>query len=143
MVQQLQLERQQAEVMTSISDIRTNQQRTEQALLELQHQIRAATQRLSAAEQDLAALKFDRAPMARWWAFYFCRGCCHSARAAHYGHCAKGESLTIESRVQPHFIDRVKTGDAVDIRFSTFPTTRSWSLKAGLIPFRKTCSPTP
>ena len=32
----------------------------------------------------------------------------------------KGESLTIESRVQPHFIDRVKTGDAVDIRFSTF-----------------------
>ena len=121
MVQQLQLERQQAEVMTSISDIRTNQQRTEQALLELQHQIRAATQRLSAAEQDLARLEIRSSTDGQVVGLSISAvGAVIQPAQRIMDIVPKGESLTIESRVQPHFIDRVKTGDAVDIRFSTF-----------------------
>ena len=124
MVQQLQLERQQAEVMTSISDIRTNQQRTEQALLELQHQIKAAQQRLSAAEQDLARLEIRSSADGQVVGLSIpTMGAVIQPAQRMMDIVPKGQSLTIESRVAPQFIDRVKAGDAVDIRFSAFSNT--------------------
>ena len=121
MVQQLQLERQQAEVMTSISDILTNQQRTAQALLELQHQIKAAQQRLSAAEQDLERLEIRSSADGQVVGLSIAAvGAVIQPAQRIMDIVPKGEDLTIESRVAPHFIDRIATGDAVDIRFSGF-----------------------
>jgi protease secretion system membrane fusion protein len=121
MVQQLQLERQQAEVMTSISDIRTNQQRTEQALLELQHQIKAAQQRLSAAEQDLERLEIRSSADGQVVGLSIAAvGAVIQPAQRIMDIVPKGEDLTIESRVAPQFIDRIASGDAVDIRFSGF-----------------------
>ena len=121
MVQQLQLERQQAEVMTSISDIRTNQQRTEQALLELQHQIKAAQQRLSAAEQDLDRLEIRSSADGQVVGLSIAAvGAVIQPAQRIMDIVPKGEDLTIESRVAPQFIDRIAAGDAVDIRFSGF-----------------------
>ncbi len=121
MVQQLQLERQQAEVMTSISDIRTNQQRTEQALLELQHQIKAAQQRLSAAEQDLERLEIRSSADGQVVGLSIAAvGAVIQPAQRIMDIVPKGEDLTIESRVAPQFIDRIAAGDAVDIRFSGF-----------------------
>ena len=121
MVQQLQLERQQAEVMTSISDILTNQQRTAQALLELQHQIKAAQQRLSAAEQDLERLEIRSSADGQVVGLSIAAvGAVIQPAQRIMDIVPKGEDLTIESRVDPQFIDRIATGDAVDIRFSGF-----------------------
>ena len=121
MVQQLQLERQQAEVMTSISDILTNQQRTAQALLELQHQIKAAQQRLSAAEQDLERLEIRSSADGQVVGLSIAAvGAVIQPAQRIMDIVPKGEDLTIESRVAPQFIDRIATGDAVDIRFSGF-----------------------
>lgn len=121
MVQQLQLERQQAEVMTSISDILTNQQRTDQALLELQHQIKAAQQRLSAAEQDLERLEIRSSADGQVVGLSIAAvGAVIQPAQRIMDIVPKGEDLTIESRVAPQFIDRIATGDAVDIRFSGF-----------------------
>lgn len=121
MVQQLQLERQQAEVMTSISDIRTNQQRTEQALLELQHQIKAAQQRLSAAEQDLERLQIRSSADGQVVGLSIAAvGAVIQPAQRIMDIVPRGEDLTIESRVAPQFIDRIAAGDAVDIRFSGF-----------------------
>ena len=121
MVQQLQLERQQAEVMTSISDILTNQQRTDQALLELQHQIKAAQQRLSAAEQDLERLEIRSSADGQVVGLSIAAvGAVIQPAKRIMDIVPKGEDLTIESRVAPQFIDRIATGDAVDIRFSGF-----------------------
>ena len=121
MVQQLQLERQQAEVMTSISDILTNQQRTDQALLELQHQIKAAQQRLSAAEQVLERLEIRSSADGQVVGLSIAAvGAVIQPAQRIMDIVPKGEDLTIESRVAPQFIDRIATGDAVDIRFSGF-----------------------
>lgn len=121
MVQQLQLDRQQAEILTSISDLRTNQQRTEQALLELQHQIRAAQQRLSAAEQDLQRLEIRSSANGQVVGLTIpAVGAVIQPAQRIMDIVPQGESLTIEAQVAPHFIDRIAKGDMVDVRFSSF-----------------------
>jgi membrane fusion protein, protease secretion system len=120
-VQQLQLDRQQAEILTSISDLRTNQQRTEQALLELQHQIRAAQQRLSAAEQELQRLEIRSSANGQVVGLTIpAVGAVIQPAQRIMDIVPQGESLTIEAQVAPHFIDRIAKGDMVDVRFSSF-----------------------
>jgi len=135
MVQQMQLERNlaelasavtdnqrlQAEVLTSMSDLKTNQRRTEQALLELQHQIRAAQQRLSAAEQDLQRLEIRSSANGQVVGLTIpAVGAVIQPAQRIMDIVPQGESLTIEAQVAPHFIDRIAKGDMVDVRFSSF-----------------------
>jgi protease secretion system membrane fusion protein len=135
MVQQMQLERNQsellstmtdiqrlqAEVLTSISDIRTNQRRTEQAILELRHQIRAAEQRLNATEQDLARLEIRSTANGQVVGIAIPQvGAVIQPAQRIMDIIPQGEDLTIEAQIAPQFIDRINTGDMVDVRFSTF-----------------------
>ncbi|MFZ9734774.1 MAG: HlyD family efflux transporter periplasmic adaptor subunit [Burkholderiaceae bacterium] len=120
-VQQLQLDRQQAEILTSISDLRTNQQRTEQALLELQHQIRAAQQRLSATEQELQRVEIRSSANGQVVGLTIpAVGAVIQPAQRIMDIVPQGENLTIEAQVAPHFIDRIAKGDMVDVRFSSF-----------------------
>jgi hypothetical protein len=61
LVKQLQLESSKLDHQTAINDLHTNRQRTRQAILELEHQIAAAQQKVVAVAQDLALLEI-RAP---------------------------------------------------------------------------------
>jgi len=120
-VQQLQLERLQAEVSTSISDILTNQQRTSQTLLEFQHQLKAAQQRLTAAEQELKRLEVRSTTNGQVVGLAISAvGAVLQPTQRIMDIVPQGKELTIEAQVAPHFIDRVRTGDPVDVRFSSF-----------------------
>ncbi|MFZ9813053.1 MAG: HlyD family efflux transporter periplasmic adaptor subunit, partial [Burkholderiaceae bacterium] len=120
-VQQLQLDRQQAEILTSISDLRTNQQRTEQALLELQHQIRATQQRQSATEQELQRVEIRSSANGQVVGLTIpAVGAVIQPAQRIMDIVPQGENLTIEAQVAPHFIDRIAKGDMVDVRFSSF-----------------------
>lgn len=120
-VQQLQLERLQAEVSTSISDTLTNQQRTSQTLLEFQHQLKAAQQRLAAAEQELKRLEVRSTTNGQVVGLAISAvGAVLQPTQRIMDIVPQGKELTIEAQVAPHFIDRVRTGDPVDVRFSSF-----------------------
>ncbi|CAM8625534.1 EmrA Multidrug resistance efflux pump [Burkholderiales bacterium] len=120
-VQQLQLERQQAELQTAIRDTQTNQQRTQQALAELSHQMVAAQQKLKAAEQDLQRLEI-RSPAGGQVVGLNIQSVGAVVQPAQkiMDIVPQNETLVIETRVSPQFIDRVALQDPVDLRFSAF-----------------------
>jgi len=120
-VQQLQLERQQAELQTAIRDTQTNQQRTQQALLELSHQMVAAQQKLRAAEQDLQRMEI-RSPSEGQVVGLNVQSVGAVVQPAQkiMDIVPRNETLVIETRVSPQFIDRVSMKDPVDVRFSGF-----------------------
>jgi len=120
-VQQLQLERQQAELQTAIRDTQTNQQRTQQALLELSHQMVAAQQKLRAAEQDLQRMEI-RSPSDGQVVGLNVQSVGAVVQPAQkiMDIVPRNETLVIETRVSPQFIDRVSMKDPVDLRFSAF-----------------------
>lgn len=134
-VQQLQLERtlsdiqtsitetqrQQAEVASAISDLRTNQRRSEQALLELNHQIRAAEQQLIASKDELERLAVRANATGQVVGISIPTiGAVLQPAQRIMDIVPQGEALTIEAQIAPHYIDQVRPGDPVDIRFSNF-----------------------
>ena len=133
MVQQLQMERSRADLLTAITDVRTNQQRTRQALLEIEHQTKAAQQRLEAARQEFDRLEI-RAPaqgQVVGLAFHSAGSVIQPAQRI-MDIVPEGEQLVIETRVPPQYIDRVNLGDAVDLRFSSFANSPQLVVKGRL-----------
>lgn len=133
MSQQLQMERARADLLTAISDVRTNQQRTRQALLEIEHQTKASQQRLEAARQEFERLEI-RAPaqgQVVGLAFHSAGSVIQPAQRI-LDVVPQGEALVIETRVPPQYIDRVKVGDAVDLRFSSFANSPQLVVKGQL-----------
>jgi protease secretion system membrane fusion protein len=120
-VQQLQLERTKVDVETALSDLQTSQQRTRQALLEIQHQSRAAEQRLLASTEDMKRLEL-RAPASGQVVGLAVQSVGAIIQPAQrvLEVVPKEETLIIEAQVPPQFIDRIREGDAVDLRFSSF-----------------------
>jgi len=123
-VQLLQLERTQADIRTNLSDLQSNQQRSLQGLLELQHQITAAKERLSSAEQDLSRLSL-RAPAAGQVVGLVVQSVGAVIQPAQkiMDIVPETELLIVEARIAPHFIDRLQAGDAADVRFTGFANT--------------------
>jgi membrane fusion protein, protease secretion system len=120
-VQLLQLERTQADIRTNLSDIQANRLRTYQSILELQHQITAAQERLTSAELDLARLSL-RAPATGQVVGLTVQsfGAVIQPAQKVMDIVPESESLIIETRIAPHFIDRLHAGDAADVRFTGF-----------------------
>ena len=123
-VQLLQLERTQADIRTNLSDLQSNRQRTYQGILELQHQITAAQERLASAQQDLSRLGIQ-APATGQVVGLTVQSVGAVIQPAQkiMDIVPEAEPLLVETRVAPHFIDRIQTGDAADVRFTGFANT--------------------
>jgi membrane fusion protein, protease secretion system len=123
-VQQFQLERSMADTQTAIADLKTNRQRTQQSILEVQHQIIAASGRLSAAQEDLTRLEL-RAPTSGQVVglMFQNKGAVIQPGQKIMDIVPESEPLLIEARVAPHHIDRLVVGQPVDVRFSSFAQT--------------------
>jgi protease secretion system membrane fusion protein len=145
--QALQLEQQQADLNASMSDLQTNIARAGNAILELRQRIaqrkqeyvkevssqladvrrevQANQERLAAISADLARMTI-RAPV---------DGQVVGLALAQRGGgvvtpgqrlmdiSPKDEALLLDARVSPQVIDRVRSGDAVDVRFNAFANT--------------------
>lgn len=116
-----QLERTLSELQSSIADLSTNREKTRKAILDLDHQLLAADERLRAAQTDFTRLELV-APV--------------SGQVVGLGIASAGgviqpaerimeivpanEFLLIEAQVLPQYIDRIRQGDAADVRFSAY-----------------------
>jgi protease secretion system membrane fusion protein len=124
LVQLLQLERTQADIRTNLSDIQSNRQRTQQSILELQHQLVAAQERLASAEQDLSRLGIRATASGQVVGLTVQSvGAVIQPAQKIMDIVPEAEPLMVETRVAPHFIDRIKPGDAADVRFTGFANT--------------------
>lgn len=123
-VQLLQLERTQADIRTNLSDIQSNRQRTQQGVFELQNQILAAQERLISAEQDLQRLGI-RAPVDGQVVGLAVQSVGAVIQPAQkiMDIVPEAETLLVEIRIAPQFIDRIKPGDPADVRFTGFSNT--------------------
>jgi protease secretion system membrane fusion protein len=120
-VQQLQLERNESELLSLITEIETNISRTRQALLELNHQIRASEERLRASRQDLERLEIKSPTNGQVVGLVITSaGTVIQPAQRIMDIIPENESLIIEAQIPPHFIDRIKPQDMVDVRFSNF-----------------------
>lgn len=142
--QALQLEQQQAELKASLSELETNVIRTGNAIAELRQRIAQRKQEylkevstqlaevrreVQANQERLAAISSD---LARMVIKSPVDGQVVGLMLAQRGGgvvtpgqrlmdiSPKGESLLLDARVPPHVIDRVKAGDATEVRFSAF-----------------------
>ncbi len=123
-VQLLQLERTQADIRTNLSDLQSNRQRTQQSILELQHQLVAAQERLTSAEQDLSRLGIRATASGQVVGLTVQSvGAVIQPAQKIMDIVPEAEPLMVETRVAPHFIDRIKPGDAADVRFTGFANT--------------------
>lgn len=122
LVKQLQLESGKLDQMTAINDLRTNRQRTRQAILELEHQISAAQQKLLAVTQDVTLLEI-RAPASGQVVGLQVQSVGAVIQPAQklLDIVPQADTLVVETRVPPQHIDRLYPGQKVDIRFSSFP----------------------
>lgn len=134
LVQLLQLERTQADIKTTLSDIQSNRLRTQQSILELKHQISAAQERLNASELDFSRLNL-RAPVSGQVV-----GLTVQAVGAVIQPAQKimdivpgAEPLVVEARIPPHFIDRIKPGSFADVRFTGFANTPQLVVQASIL----------
>lgn len=120
-IQQMQLESALLDQQISVSDIRTNKQRTRQALLELEHQMVALRQRVKATQEDLNRMEI-RAPVSGQIVglqIQAIGGVVDRAQRL-LDIVPIQEQLLVETRVQPQYIDRVHAGQRVDVRFTGF-----------------------
>jgi protease secretion system membrane fusion protein len=116
-----QLERTLSDLQSSVADLLANQQKARQAILDLDHQLLAADERLRAAQTDFSRLGI-LAPVS---------GQVVGLTIASVGAVVQpaerimeivpvNELLLIEARVPPQYIDRIREGGAADVRFSAF-----------------------
>ncbi len=123
-VQLMQLERTQADIRTNLSDLQANRQRTQQSILELQHQQIAAQERLTSAEQDLLRLAIRATATGQVVGLSVQSvGAVIQPAQKIMDIVPDTEPLLVETRVAPHFIDRIQQGDAADVRFTGFANT--------------------
>lgn len=122
LVRQLQLESTQADLLAAINDLVTNQLRTRQSMLELEHRTQASRSRLVSVTQDLSLLEI-RAPVKGQVVGLQVQSVGAVVQAAQrlMDIVPEGEPLIVESRVPPAQIDRLQPGQSVDVRFLGFP----------------------
>jgi protease secretion system membrane fusion protein len=120
-VQQMQLERTRADIQSALSDNRANQQRVQQAVLEIQHQIRAIEQQITATRDDFERAEI-RSPADGQVVGLQVQSVGSVIQPAQkvMDIVPKQEVLVLETRVAPMFIDRINVNDPVDVRFSSF-----------------------
>jgi protease secretion system membrane fusion protein len=120
-VQQMQLERSRADIQSALSDNRANQQRVQQAVLEIQHQIRAIEQQITATRDDFERAEI-RSPAEGQVVGLQVQSVGSVIQPAQkiMDIVPKQEALVLETRVAPMFIDRIGVNDPVDVRFSAF-----------------------
>jgi membrane fusion protein, protease secretion system len=121
LTQQLQLERSLADIRTALSDAQASRARTQQSILELNHQISAAKEKLQAAEQDFTRLDIRSQSDGQ------VVGLSVQSTGAVIQPAQKimdivplDRALVLEARIASNLIDRVHVGDNADIRFTGF-----------------------
>ena len=122
LVKQLQLESSKLDQQTAINELHTSRQRTRQAILELEHQIAAAQQKVVAVAQDLALLEI-RAPASGQVVGLQVQSVGGVIQPAQklLDIVPQQDTLMVETRVPPQHIDRLRAGQQVDVRFNSFP----------------------
>lgn len=142
--QALQLEQQQAELKASLSELETNVLRTGNAIAELRQRIaqrkqeylqevstqlaevrrevQANQERLVAISNDLSRMVIKSPVDGQVVGLVLAQrgGGVVTPGQRLMDISPKGESLLLDARVPPHVIDRVKAGDATEVRFSAF-----------------------
>lgn len=133
-VQQLQLERTLADIKTAQTDLQTNKQRTQAAILEIQHQLKASEQKLEATEQELARLEV-RASASGQVVGLSLQGEGSVVQPAQrlMDIVPKDQSLLIEARIPPQYIDRLEEGQPVNVRFANFSQSLQLVAKGKLL----------
>jgi protease secretion system membrane fusion protein len=133
-VQQFQLERSLSELRTSLTDTQTNLRRTQQAMLEIRHQMKAAEQRLIAAQEESGRLEI-RSPADGQVVGLQVQsgGAVVQAGQRLMDIVPSDERLILEARVPPQFINRIEVGQPVDARFSAFAHSPQLVVEAKLV----------
>lgn len=120
-VQQLQLQRVLIETRTQQSELLANLERSNQAIYELRHQIKAAEQRLKAAQQDLDLLNIRATTSGQVIGLQLLgNGSVIQPAQRLMDIVPLDPNLVLEARIPPRYIDRVTPGQTVHVRFHNF-----------------------
>lgn len=120
-VQLYQLERSIADVNASVADLQANQKKTKQSILEMQHQLVAAEKKLLAAESDLNRMQLFATVSGQVVGMNIqSHGAVIQPAEKILDIVPENESLVIEAKVSPQYVDRIRVGDKADVRFSSF-----------------------
>lgn len=120
-ITQIQLERSHAELKTDLIDTRTNIQRTRFAIVELGHQIKAAQQRFEAAQEENQRLVMTAPADGQVLGLQVhTPGAVVQSGQRLLDIVPIKEPLILEAKIPPQYIDRIRIGQLVDVRFSTF-----------------------
>jgi protease secretion system membrane fusion protein len=140
--QVLQLEQNQAELRTSLTDIQTNYQRVQQdylkevssQLTDVRREVQAGKDKLEqvAKELQLTQIKSPVSGQVVGLTINAIGGVVQPAQHL-MDIVPKDESLLIDAKVPPHVIDKVRKGDEVDVHFTTFANSPQLVVKAQLL----------
>jgi len=140
--QLLQLEQAQAELRTSMTDLQTNYARVQQEyikelsaqLADVRKEVQSGQEKLQAVTDELSRTKL-RSPV---------DGQVVGMTVTSTGGVVtpgqrlmdvvpKGEALLVDAKIPPHVIDKVRAGEAVDVRFSAFSNSPQLVLDGRLV----------
>jgi len=120
-VQLYQLERSIADVNASLADIQANQKKTKQTILEIRHQLLAAEKKLASAQTDLGRMQLFANVSGQVVGMNIqSPGAVIQPAEKILDIVPENESLVIEAKVNPQYVDRLRIGDKADVRFSSF-----------------------
>lgn len=140
--QLLQLEQSQAELRTSMTDLQTNYARVQQEyikelsaqLADVRKEVQSGQEKLQAVTDELSRTQL-RSPV---------EGQVVGMTVTSTGGVVtpgqrlmdivpKGEALLVDAKIPPHVIDKVRTGESVDVRFSSFSNSPQLVLDGRLV----------
>lgn len=120
-VQQINLEKELNELLTSKSELSSTKKQTSQSITEMKYKLSAAKERLEIAKRALAR-KEIKASVAGQVVGLQRQAVGEVIQSAEkiMDLVPEDEQLRIEAEIMPNLIDRIEIGDEVDIRFTTF-----------------------
>ena len=140
--QLLQLEQSQAELRTSLTDLQTNYARVQQEyvkelsaqLADVRKEVQSGQEKLQAVTDELSRTQL-RSPV---------EGQVVGMTVTSTGGVVtpgqrlmdivpKGEALLVDAKIPPHVIDKVRAGESVDVRFSSFSNSPQLVLDGRLV----------
>lgn len=133
-VQLYQLERSISDLDAMLADLKSNQQKTRQSILEIEHQMQAAQLKQVAAQNDLSRTTLF-APVngqVVGMNIQSAGGVIQPAEKI-MDIVPKDELLVIEAKINPQYVDRLRVGGKADVRFSSFANTPLLVVEADLV----------
>jgi protease secretion system membrane fusion protein len=135
-VQLYQLERSISDLDAMLVELKSNQQKTRQSILEIEHQIQAAQMKQVAAQSDLARVSIFAPVKGQVVGMNVqSSGAVIQPAEKIMDIVPKDELLVIEAKINPQYVDRLRVGSQADVRFSSFANTPLLVVDANLLSF--------